>query len=319
MTIASQYRASLKHPEAEEILDLILFRPIAFLLVKVLLPLPVTPNQITVGAMIAGVIGGCFYATGSHAGFLWGAIFYALCNVLDCADGMVARLKGNGTRIGRIIDIFVDLIAGSAVFLGLGIGLSTAGTGLPFNAWLLVVLAAISYAIHSSLFDEYRNRYMARGLGRIASLEEEIASMTEELNRLESAGEGTWQRTLIRLYLGYSRFQLKGERGDGGAGASRDYAGRNRLALRLWSVIGSTSHVTILVLASLLGRPMIFFWFVIVFANIWTLLLWIYQKHLDRSLPEPNAELMLRQSEAEERPIRPSLAGEPFHLDTEPS
>ncbi len=43
----AEYRSMLKATELEEGLDLILFRPFAYLLVKIFQPTSVTPNQIT--------------------------------------------------------------------------------------------------------------------------------------------------------------------------------------------------------------------------------------------------------------------------------
>ena len=47
-----------------------------------------------------------------------------MCNVFDCADGQLARLKKNGTRVGRIIDGLIDYVTAVATFTGIGIALS---------------------------------------------------------------------------------------------------------------------------------------------------------------------------------------------------
>ncbi|MCB0280245.1 MAG: CDP-alcohol phosphatidyltransferase family protein, partial [Calditrichaeota bacterium] len=139
MKILESYKNSLKNPQVEEILDLIIFRPLAFLLVLVLYRLPITPNQITFLAMLSGIIAGYFYSLGDTSSFVWGAIFYGLSNVLDCSDGMIARIKNNGTKVGRIIDGFVDYVVSIAVYVGLASGLIKSGIDLPFAPWTLVV------------------------------------------------------------------------------------------------------------------------------------------------------------------------------------
>ena len=49
-----EYRSMLKAPELEEILDLVLFRPVAFVLVKLLQPTPITPNHVTLFSFLPG-------------------------------------------------------------------------------------------------------------------------------------------------------------------------------------------------------------------------------------------------------------------------
>ena len=54
--LVEEYKRSLKMPEAEEVFDLIFYRPLAFVFVKLVYRSPVTPNQVTLLSMIAGLI-----------------------------------------------------------------------------------------------------------------------------------------------------------------------------------------------------------------------------------------------------------------------
>ena len=56
MTIRSQYKHSLKRPEAEELLDLWIYRPIAFAITQLIVRTSITPNQITAAAVVASVL-----------------------------------------------------------------------------------------------------------------------------------------------------------------------------------------------------------------------------------------------------------------------
>lgn len=66
MSWYSEYKKSLKSIEVEEIFDLFFYRPLAFILVKIIYPTNITPNQLTIGAIIMGIIGGIFYAKPPH-------------------------------------------------------------------------------------------------------------------------------------------------------------------------------------------------------------------------------------------------------------
>ena len=49
-------------------------------------------------------------------------MFYLLFNVLDCSDGQLARIKKNGTSVGRLLDGIADYIAAIAIYAGIAIG-----------------------------------------------------------------------------------------------------------------------------------------------------------------------------------------------------
>ncbi len=93
MSWFNEYKTSLKLIEVEELLDLVFYRPLAFLFVKMVYRTNLTPNQITTIALIVGMIGGVFYFFNTHLAITIGAVLLILYDVLDCSDGMVARLK----------------------------------------------------------------------------------------------------------------------------------------------------------------------------------------------------------------------------------
>ncbi|MBB4934558.1 phosphatidylglycerophosphate synthase [Lipingzhangella halophila] len=67
-----------------------------------------TPNQLTVAALVLGLgAAGCF-AMASWPWLVAGALLFHLSFVLDCMDGKIARLKGNGTIFGSWLDYVFD-------------------------------------------------------------------------------------------------------------------------------------------------------------------------------------------------------------------
>ena len=80
---------------------------------------PITPNAITVASLVLGL--GAAWAFWLHT-WTWlvvGAVLYHLSFTLDCMDGKVARLKGNGSAIGGLLDYIFDRIRVLVVTLGL--------------------------------------------------------------------------------------------------------------------------------------------------------------------------------------------------------
>ena len=112
----AEYVASLKAVELEEWLDLVLYRPLAFGVTKVVAPTPITPNQISVASLFFGLLAGWLLWVGSTEAALLAAGSYFVCNVLDCADGQLARLRGKPSPFGYIVDGSIDYLASVAVF-----------------------------------------------------------------------------------------------------------------------------------------------------------------------------------------------------------
>ena len=154
MSLSSEFRESLKSTDVEEIMDLIIFRPLSFFFVKLIYNINITPNQISVVAMIFGILAGIFYGFSTYVYSLYGALCFFICNVFDCADGQLARLKKNGTIVGRIVDGLIDYVSSFSVFLGIAVYLSIE-TQDPASAIILTLSAGISRAIQNMFFDNF--------------------------------------------------------------------------------------------------------------------------------------------------------------------
>jgi phosphatidylglycerophosphate synthase len=69
---------------------------------------PITPNQLTLASLAAGLgAAGCF-ATGTPYWLALGALVYHVSFILGCCDGKLARLKGTGTPLGPWLNQLVD-------------------------------------------------------------------------------------------------------------------------------------------------------------------------------------------------------------------
>jgi hypothetical protein len=260
----AEFRNSLKNPLAEELIDLVVYRPLAFFFIKLSAPLPLTPNQVSAMAVAAGIAAGLFLARGGPGDFAVGGLLFGLSNVLDCADGMVARLRKNGTATGRIVDGLVDYIAGGAVYLGFGIGLAKTAD-FPALSLALLMLAVVSVVLHSIASDNFRNAFVRQCAGKTAD-DDERRIFSGELARLRGMKGHLFDRMLVRIYLKYLSVQK---------GKIPSPTAVSASSVVLWNLIGPSTHVTFFIAAALLYRPSVFFLFAIAAANIWmvTLLL----------------------------------------------
>ena len=249
----NEYRKSLKSGDAEELLDLLIYRPPAYILVKGIYRTRVSPNQVTALSLVAGLAAAFFFSQASSSSFTWGALLLVMANVLDCADGQLARLQKSGTLLGRVWDGVADYISMIAIFLGVGIGLSN-------NVWWLVIIAGLSSAIHAMVFDCYQSEFIGTA-DRGDLLSGELQRFTEEIRRRREERRDPLKIFLVEMYVWYLKIQqrLRGwQRG-----------GNQKRMIRLWSFLGPTTNRTVLVVCALLSRPDLYLWIIAVGGNAW--------------------------------------------------
>ena len=289
MSLFHEYKSSLKKIEVEESFDLYFYRPLAFLLVKAIYSTNITPNQLTVISMIFGVLGGICYSFGTHKVFMFGAVLYLLYNVVDCSDGQLARLKKNGTTIGRILDGVADYVVSVALYFGIGFGYANNSSN-PFLMWLLTAAAGISNAIQSGLLDYYRTRYLDYVLNRVSILDEGLKVFEDEFERLKKIKGRYFDKVIIWIYLEYSAIQQKvtnpkPEQEKIKAHISaEEYSKKNRLLIRLWTLLGPTTQWTFLIITSFLNRIDIYLLGIFVVGNILAIIIYFFQSKFDKAL-----------------------------------
>jgi phosphatidylglycerophosphate synthase len=89
----------------------LLVDPLASRLVWLVARYPwVTPNRLTIAALILGCAAAAGFATATRTGLIVGAVLFHLSFVLDCMDGKVARLNGNGSIFGAWLDYILDRV-----------------------------------------------------------------------------------------------------------------------------------------------------------------------------------------------------------------
>lgn len=172
------FRAMLKPLDVEEVIDVALHRPLAYVITRAAYPTPVTPDQITWVSMFVGIAAGAAawssFALGAPRMALAGALFI-LSAVFDCSDGQLARLRGTSSSFGRMLDGAVDAVVQTAVLPAAimhawwraggpspapppsGVAVAT----MPAALWLaLGAVAVFTGIVHSILYDHYKNVYL---------------------------------------------------------------------------------------------------------------------------------------------------------------
>lgn len=114
---SSLFDRSRKHTPTRERVVEVVYRPLAHLLVLVLLPLRVPPSAVVVAGFVVGLAAAFEIARG---GLLVAAALIVGKTILDGADGALARAAGRVSAFGRFLDSDCDLIVNAALFGAIG-------------------------------------------------------------------------------------------------------------------------------------------------------------------------------------------------------
>ncbi len=185
----------------EEWIDLHFFRPLGMRVVRALTPTGVSADQVTVAALLVGLAAGHLFLYRSLVLNALGLALFIVSDVLDSADGQLARLRGSSTRFGRILDGISDNARFVNLYLHLTARLYLAHA-MPLPALLLLVgTAGYSHSLQSGVADFLRQAYsFLTGGGGTLDLPEDLA---------DEAAPGRLARLELAIYSGYVARQAR--------------------------------------------------------------------------------------------------------------
>ena len=170
-SLKDEYRSSLKSMDTEEHIDLWFYRPLGFLWAKFFAWLGVTPNWVTIASIFLGVAGGVLFYFGQPE-LRWlnyvGILLIIWANSYDSADGQLARMTQQYSRLGRILDglsgdFWFAAISFAIVFRELHFGDALLGDFFSHHAWMiwtLGILSGLSHAKQAASADYYRQFHL---------------------------------------------------------------------------------------------------------------------------------------------------------------
>ena len=158
----------------------------------VFIRLRITPNQISVLALIAGFTCAYFFF---QRQFVWGSLSLILSAVFDLVDGSVARKTNSHSNFGAVFDWIVDKYVDALVLLGVGLsGISIISQSIavpPFTDY-----AIIAFAIIGSLMNTFIKPVVYAEIGYREKVEGKID------DPLEGVGFFGRPETFLFLILG---------------------------------------------------------------------------------------------------------------------
>jgi phosphatidylglycerophosphate synthase len=302
----SGVEATYKAREVEGVLDLYFYRPIGFRLAQFFARLRMTPTGVSLLAGIFGVVAGHLYYYRELSINAAGMMLHVCANVLDNADGQLARLTHRESREGRIIDSVADHLIFVSVYLHLTLRYL-------FEGWspaifLLAFAAGISHALQGAAADYYRSTYLYFvTVGARTSVDSslELRSDYSKLTWRHTA----WRKLLLALYLNFTRQQemlaprlktlrdlvrksFHGEIPDRVRTRYGDLAGP---MLKWWRLLMTNIRMLVLFGLLFIGQPVYYFWFQLIPLN----LLFVYLLFREENM----AESVLKTLGPRDRPL----------------
>lgn len=285
--------ASIKLIDVEERFDIYFSRFFGLFFAKIGKFYGLTPTQVSLASLFFGVIGGAlFYYQDSLDIVALGSFLVVLAGVLDSADGQLARMTGQSTDLGRVIDGVIDNFVFVALYLGGSIYFMES-----YGWWIfaLTVAAGWTQSLKSGLYEFYKSEYLQL-IGKTTS-----GNIPLSADEVEPGGERWYHKFLHVVYKDYTAKQLRNttrtpvwrEKAQkfSKEQTSRDkfdltYRTLNKPLLTWWALVcGTNTHRTAAIFFVMMARFDLYLWA----STIWTLALIpisISQKRRDKKLME---------------------------------
>jgi hypothetical protein len=255
-----------------------------------------TPNTITILGIILGVIAGHLYYYNSLLINTIGILVYIFADILDSADGQLARLTGQISKTGRIFDGVATNLISISVYLHLCLRAMNNDFG-----WYIFIFGAIAgagHVIQAAAADLYRHAYLYVVCGKEKSELDNSKNVLEQYNNL------TWKdnfidKLFLKFYWDYTRRQelISGEFlaliklintkyeviPDW---VRNEYRDLFRKMNKYYNFLTVNSRTVAVAVAVLLNIPVLYFLFEIFVLNGVLLYVWMAQKSKSKKLYE---------------------------------
>jgi hypothetical protein len=264
--------------EIEELSDVYFFRRLGSIVARAGRALRMTPTHLTLVAALIGIAGGALLYD-ERLGVLAFALLI-LYGIIDSADGQLARMTGQVTELGRVLDGVSGHVTHVAIYLAIAAGVIHRGGSSFILIWML--LAGIVNAMQAQLYDYHRTDY--------ATVVAEGQAPGHDAAQVTSL----WLRGLYRCYLMGQRLLIGWHAEVDHALATRSRAGVVReddralyreyffWPVRGWNLLGDNSRRYAIGILVCLHRIDLFFAFVLLPMNVVFLAMWFWQRSADR-------------------------------------
>jgi hypothetical protein len=253
-----------KGAAVEEWIDLKFFRPLGIKIARALEPTKATPDQVTWWGAVIGLVASHLYVYASPWINVLAFFLVVVADLLDSADGQLARLRGTASRTGRILDGAADNFRWVFLYIHLFIRLWISGWS-GFSA-IFVTIVGLTHSLHSSTCDLVQAAYLEI-VARKGHVE-----LPEDLKPPPS--QSFWWRGANATYEDFQKRQAKmfsatgdllrmSRRGELSDAQRAEYERRQKELLTVLPWIAQNAHIIVLGVCGIIGRVDIYLYVVL--------------------------------------------------------
>lgn len=203
---SSSYRDSLKSMDTEEHIDLFFYRPIGYAWACLARKLGVTPNAITIASIFLGIGAGVMFYFNSLWMNVIGMLLLIWANSFDSADGQLARMTKQYSRLGRILDGLSGDVWFACIYVAICLRENVTSTFFmehPWVIWVVAVVTGICHAKQAAMADYYRQFHLYFLKGEEGSELETASELKTKLSTL-SWSRDFWKKLTLTVYTNYT-------------------------------------------------------------------------------------------------------------------
>lgn len=280
-TLKQRVQATLKSEDTEGAFELYVTRTPGYIWALFFKKLHVHPIAVTLLSIVIGALSGFFFWSEDIYMNMIGMFFLIWANWYDCADGQLARMTGQKTLIGRILDGFAGDVWFFSIYFFICLRLTNeiAPWGGTWGVWIWLIAAFSGFHCHAkqcAIADYYRNihLYFLKGTegSELARYDQERALMLSlPWNKKE-----WFHKIYLFFYIGYTHSQEKmtpkfqtfysllQEKYENGMPPTELRERFRKVSLPLMkytNILTFDTRVGVLFLSLFIGMPWIFFFF----------------------------------------------------------
>jgi hypothetical protein len=240
--------------------------------------LRLTPTAVTLVSIGVGVLGGALLYVDDVAWF--GFALIVLYGILDSSDGQLARMTGQTSEFGRVLDGLGGYVVHAAIYLTLILRVLGRGEGFSVIVW--AALAGAATAMHAQMYDYHRTAYARLAIDGVAGQRPADRAAAHSLTGILRVYE--WVQT--RLAGPHREVEAAiADRAIDGAVRADDRARYRECfywPVRGWNLFGDNTRRYALGVATVFGHPEWLFAFLLVPMNLAFVLVRLWQARADR-------------------------------------
>lgn len=208
---SEDFRNSLKSLDTEEWFDLKFYRPIGYRWALLAKRWGITPNAITIASIFLGLAAGWLLYYNDIWLNLAACILLMWADSFDSADGQLARMTKQYSRIGRILDGVSGDIWFAAIYVAICLRENATSEFFAAHTWVIWVVAVatgVFHGIQAAMADYYRQFHLYFLKGEEGSELDSAAELWKKFHSL-SWKRDFWQKFTLMFYTNYTVGQEK--------------------------------------------------------------------------------------------------------------